>query len=149
MSTADFQQAGGSGLSTAQARNAEFHFTGAVKATSVAPPLKLTFEAIDLSQARPRRIRIEHFAGGDNPSFDAPMTLIYFLGGEEISLNFAKPGLRILWGEELLDIFIKPKLVFLDRKHVVAGLFCNLRRQPFLSVQGVCGDHFSRNFNHF
>ncbi len=77
------------------------------------------------------------------------MSFIHFLRGEKIGLDLPKPRLGIVWGKELLDVLVQPELIFLDRKHVIGTLFQNLGREPFLSVQGVSGDHFSRNFHQF
>lgn len=60
---------------------------------TIPSPLELTFETIDLCQGGPDGIGIEHFAGGDNASFDPSMSLVHFLSGEEIGLDFAEAGL--------------------------------------------------------
>ncbi len=60
---------------------------------SIAPPLKLAFQAIDLCQPGPAGIRIEHFTGRDLAKLDASVSLVDFLGSEEIGLNFPKTGM--------------------------------------------------------
>ncbi len=74
---------------------------------------------------------------------NAPVTFADFLNGEEIGLNLPKPRLWIFRRKELLNVVVQHGLVFFYWKNVVATLLHNLSREPFLGVQGVCGDHFS------
>ncbi len=93
---------------------------------SIAPPLKLAFQAIDLCQPGPAGIRIEHFTGRDLAKLDASVSLVDFLGSEEIGLNFPKTGLGGFRGKQSLNVFIQLRLVFLDWEHVLALGFQNL-----------------------
>ena len=109
------QEAGGIGLEARQTGDAEFHLTGGTVASSASPPLKLTFQTIDLSQPWPGGIRGEHFTGRDSSGLNAAMAFVYFLSAEKIGLDFSEPGLGIFRGKELLDVFVEPELIFLNR----------------------------------
>ena len=54
-----------------QAGDPQFDFTRGTIRASMAPPLQLAFQAIDLCQTGPTGIRIEHFTGGDGAKFEA------------------------------------------------------------------------------
>jgi len=61
MGATEAQATFGGGFLTRQAGNANFDLSGSALVVSFAPPLKLTLQAIGLSQTRPGGIVIEHF----------------------------------------------------------------------------------------
>ncbi len=69
----------------AKAGNAEFHFAGSAVATGIATPLKLAFQAIDLRQAWPGGIQVEHFARSNRASFNPSISLVHFLCTEKMN----------------------------------------------------------------
>ncbi len=75
------QQVVGCDFFAGQTCNAKFHFTRCSVTASTAPPLELSFEAIDLSQTRPSRIGVEHFTGGQSSFFKTPVSFVDFLNG--------------------------------------------------------------------
>src|SRR4030095_5470489 len=54
VSSSDLQHMGRRSFGTGEAGNAKFHSAGGVVAVSIAPPLKLAFQAIDLCQCQHR-----------------------------------------------------------------------------------------------
>lgn len=102
----------------------------------------MPFQSIDLCQARPSRIGIEHFTGGDRARFDPSVTLVGFLCAEKIGLDFAKAGLGIFRSKQGLDVFVQLRLVFFHRQHIIALGFQDLDGQPSLCMPCVAGNHF-------
>ena len=120
MSAADLQELLRTCFLACQAGDAKFNFPRGFVTVAPSPPLKFAFQAIDLCQAWPGGIGIEHFTGGDCANFDAPMTFVHFLCCPKIGLDFAKTGFRIFWSEEGLDVLIQSRLVFLHGKDIVS-----------------------------
>src|SRR5271157_1523740 len=140
--TANLYETSRCSVRASQAGDAQFDFIRSAITASRAPPLELTFKAIDLSQARPGGIRIEHLARSHNARFNPPVSFIDFLCGEKIHLDFSETRLWIFRSKELLNVLIQPELIFFDRKNVVTALVDNLSGEGFLSVHGISGDHF-------
>src|SRR5512145_1032255 len=107
MRTANLEELLWGCLGPCQTGNAEFDFARGAITFSVASPLKLTLQAIDLRQARPSCVSIQHFAGGEGSGFDPTMAFVDFLGCPKIRLDFPKAGFRIFRGKEGLDVFIQ------------------------------------------
>ena len=142
MRSSQAQQLGWRGFIACQAGDPEFDFARGTVRASIAPPLKLAFEALDLRQPWPAGICIEHFTGGDDSGLNPSMSLVDFLGAEKIGLDFTEAWFGIFGSKEGLNVFIQLRLVFLDGEHVLALRFQNLSCQASLGVHGICGNHF-------
>ena len=102
----NLQEAGRRSSCARQAGNSKFYFIRSAITASRAPPLELTFEAIDLSQSWPGRIRVEHFTGRKDTRFQTSVPLADFLCGEEIRLDFSKSGSGVFRSKKLLNALI-------------------------------------------
>ena len=142
MGAANCEQAFGRCFGPGQTGNAEFDFAVGAITFALASPLKLALQPIDLGQAWPVGVGIQHFAGGDGADFNATMAFVHFVGRPKIGLDFSKAGFGVLGGKEFLNILVQPGLVLLDRKHKITLIIQNLPGGPFWGVNGVCGHHF-------
>jgi hypothetical protein len=79
MGKSDIQLTRGIGLLACQVGNAKFHFTRGSIAFSIAPSFKQSLQTVDLRQARPPRVGIEHFTGDDRTRFYTTMVFGYLL----------------------------------------------------------------------
>ena len=142
VSSSDLEQARGRGFCAREAGNAKFHFARGAVTMSIASPLKLAFQSIDLCQTRPGRIGIEHLASGNGSDFNAAVPLVHLLSREKIGLDLPKAGLRIFGGKQGLDVLIQLWLVLFHWEDVIALCTHNLAGQASLGVHGITGDHF-------
>ena len=134
MCAADLQELPRTGFFARQAGDPKFDFARGFVTDTLSPPLNFAFQTIDLCQAWPGGIGIQHFTSSDCANFNAPVSLVDFLGCEKIGLDFAEAGFGVFGSEQGLDVFIQSRLVFLHRKDIVSRFVQDRLCQTFLGV---------------
>src|SRR4030042_4180913 len=130
-------------LRSRKAGNAELDLTACFEDFSLADPVKLTLQAIHLSDAGPIDVIVEHGAGLNAACFKPTMPIIGFVGGQEIGGHLAKTGFGLVWGKQALNIFVQMRLIFFDRPEVVTSTSYNLLRGSFLGMHRIASNDFS------
>ena len=91
-----FQHFYRSSLFSCQAGQAQLDFTTGFVGLALPKPEEFAFQVIDLAEAGPIEIVIEHLTGLYGADFDPTVSITHLFGGLKVSRNLAKPRFGLI-----------------------------------------------------